>query len=84
MADQIAESVEEKHNEMIMKCPVDEFLCPAWVAVPRDEIMSSVKIEEIFDGLGVWDDYITDNGYILFEERNQLTDNLGVNYASVN
>ena len=69
MADQIAESVEEKHNEMIMKCPVDEFLCPAWVAVPRDEIMSSVKIEEIFDGLGVWDDYITDNGYVLFEDR---------------
>ena len=68
-ADQIAQSVEDEHNKMIEQCPEKEFLCPAWLAIPRDEVISTVKIEELFDKLGVWRDHITDNGYALFEER---------------
>ena len=68
--EEMAASVIEEHNKMIMKCPPDEFLCPAWLAVPRDELISSVEIEQIFNALGVWRDYKTDNGFTLFEERN--------------
>lgn len=73
--DAIAESVEAVHNKMIGKCDKKEFVAGGWLAIPRDEIISNNKLMGIFDGLGVWDDYITNNGYVLFEERNQLTDN---------
>ena len=68
-ADQISDSVEARHDIMINKCDAKEFLCPAWIAMPRDEIMSTVKIHELFEKLGVWKDYVTDNGHVLFEER---------------
>ena len=69
MNDAIAESVEAVHNKMIAKCDPLEFVCGGWLAIPRDEIISNTKLMEIFEGLGVWRDYITNDGYKLFEER---------------
>ena len=74
--EEIAESVEAIHNKMMQKCDKKEFVCAGYLAIPRDEIISNTKLMEIFEGLGVWRDYITDNGHVLFEERNQLSDNL--------
>lgn len=69
MNDAIADSVEVVHNKMINKCDKKEFVAGGWLAIPRDEILSNVKLMEIFDGLGVWNDYITDNGYKLLSDR---------------
>lgn len=69
MSDAIADSVGAVHNKMMSKCDKREFIAGGWLAVPRDEIISNTKLMEIFDGLGVWDDYITDGGYKLFGER---------------
>ena len=67
--DAIAKSVEEKHNLMIAKCDHKEFVCAGWLAIPRYEEIDNKIIMDMFDKLGVWDDYITDNGYKLIKDR---------------
>ena len=64
-ADSIAESVEKAHNDMIAKTPTSEFIAAGWLALPRKEILSSVFLHKLFDKLGVWESYITDNGNVL-------------------
>lgn len=61
-ADQIADAVKDKHYEMINKTPTEEFICAGWLATPRDEYHSSVVLLNLFDSLGVWEEYVTNNG----------------------
>ena len=68
-ADQIADSVKEKHMSMVDKTPQKEFLATGWLASPRVEYHSSVKLIELFDKVGVWKTYVTHNGYVLGENN---------------
>jgi len=65
LADEIADSVSELHNKMIGKCPENEYLAAGYLAIPRDEFLSSKAITDLFDKIGVWEMYITNNGYKL-------------------
>ena len=64
-ADLIGDSVKEEHQKMINKCDEKEFLCAGYLSIPRDEILSSKVLTDLFDKLGVWRDYVTNNGYVL-------------------
>ena len=61
-ADDVSDAVKEKHEAMMHKTPDAEFLCGGWLASPTEVYHSSVKLVELFDKMGVWDNYITNNG----------------------
>lgn len=64
-ADLIADSVKVEHQKLISKTDGKEFVCAGYLAIPRDEFLSGKLITDIFDKIGVWRDYVTNNGYKL-------------------
>jgi hypothetical protein len=66
-ADWIEDSVHDIHHEMINKIDDREYLCAGYVAVPREEYLSSADLFKMFDRFGIWEQYITNKGYVLNE-----------------
>lgn len=64
-ADLISDSVKVEHQKLINKTDEKEFVCAGYLAIPCDEFLPGKLITDIFDKIGVWRDYITDNGYKL-------------------
>jgi hypothetical protein len=69
-ADLIAESVKAKHLAMIDKADPQEYIAAGWLAIPKEEYLPSTFLYELFNKLGVWENYVTSpaNGYKLTKE----------------
>lgn len=49
-------SVKEKHKALVARTDPDEITRTGWLAIPRNEFISSVILTDIFEKLGAWDE----------------------------
>lgn len=65
VADLMTASVKQKHMDLVARTDEAEIICTGWLAIPRDEFISSVKLVDLFDRIGVWDRFGHNSDYVV-------------------